>query len=452
MQDALRIGFNSWVLVVVVATAGAQASDSSTSPQLIVLDADGSWCWFQEERALISGGKLLVGSVSSGHLDPARRGDINLLVHDIAAEKTRCVELHDRLELDDHDVPGLVALPDGRVLAAYARHGNDSIVRLRSSLPESGFERWSPELPLEQQLEEGRGVTYSNVFHLSQAGGPNGRLYDLYRGNGWDPTAITSDDGGQTWSKPMRLLAGPGRPYVRYATNGRERIDFACTEQHPRDADNSIHHGFLRDGQIRGTDGELLGKLGESPVRPEQLTLVFRGDADNVAWVSDLVLDGEDRPHVVFSVQKDGAGLPKGQGGLDHRYHWARWDGKVWSQEELAHGGRRLYAGEDDYTGLVALDPANPARVFLSTDAHPVSGEALISSADGERHHEIFEGRRDESSASWTFRAITSNSKVDNLRPIVPDPQGDVAFLLWLRGRYRSYTDFAQEVVALRLE
>lgn len=417
----------------------------------LVLDDDGSWCWFQEERAILHEGKLLVGSVSSGHRDAARRGDVNLLVHDVDSGTTRVVELHDRLQLDDHNAPALEVLSDGRVIAVYAGHGIDDLVRMRSSVDGDGFEEWGPERAHEQVMQQGNGVTYSNVFRLEAEGGLRGRLYDFYRGEGWDPNAITSEDDGVSWSRPKRLLAGAGRPYVRYASNGRDRIDFICTDQHPRSADNSVYHGFLRGGRIHKSTGLEFGLLGRVPVQPHSLTVVFAGDPDNVAWVSDLVLDAEDHPHAVFSVQKDGRGLPRGEGGLDCRYHYARFDGVRWHQHELAHAGRRLYPGEDDYTGLVVIDPADPARVFFSTDADPVTGAPLVSAADGERHYELFEGRTADGGATWTFRAITRDSVADNLRPIVPEPEGDLAYLLWMRGSYRTYQDFTQEVLALRL-
>jgi hypothetical protein len=309
----------------------------------IVLDDDGSWCWFQEERALIRAGKLLVGSVSSGHQDPQRRGDVNLLVHDIETGTTRCVELHDRLQVDDHDAPGLEVLSDGRVIALYAGHGIDDLVCMRSFEEARDFGAWGPERAHEQRMEQASGVTYSNVFRLAAEGGPRGRLYDFYRGEGWDPNAITSDDDGESWSEPQRLLMGQGRPYVRYASNGRDRIDFICTDQHPRSADNSVYHGFLRGERIHRSRGLEIGTLGRVPVPPHALTQVF---------------------------------------------------------------------------------PADPARVFFSTDADPVSGAPLVSATDGERHYELFEGRTTD---------------------------GGAAYLLWLRGTYRTYQDFAQEVVALRL-
>ena len=90
------------------------------------------------------------------------------------------------------------------------------------------------------------------------------------------------------------------------------------------------------------------------------LTKVVQGDPDNVAWMSDLELDRARRPYVIFSVQKDGRGLPRGQGGMDHRFDYGRWDGSHWRVHEIAYAGTRLYAGDDDYTGLAASLPATP--------------------------------------------------------------------------------------------
>ena len=44
----------------------------------VVLNDDGGWCWFQDERALALGDVVVFGSVATGGVDPARRGDIEL--------------------------------------------------------------------------------------------------------------------------------------------------------------------------------------------------------------------------------------------------------------------------------------------------------------------------------------------------------------------------------------
>jgi hypothetical protein len=46
-------------------------------------------------------------------------------------------------------------------------------------------------------------------------------------------------------------------------------------------------------------------------------------------------------------------------------------------------------------------------------------------------------------------QAVTRDSSADNLRPIVPRTEDRAELLLWLRGSYRSYTDYGQEVVGM---
>src|SRR6185503_8569025 len=170
-------------------------------------------------------------------------------------------------------------------------------------------------------------------------------------------------------------------------------------------------------------------------------------DPNSVAWVSDIHLDASRRPYVAYSVQKDSAGLPPGTGGEDHRYRYARWTGKEWVDYEIAYAGSRLYAGQDDYTGNIALDPADPNVVYISTNADPASGKPLISRSDSQRHYEIFRGATRDGGTHWSWTAVTRNSAVHNIRPIVPEWDGNHTALIWLRGRYTAYTNYDLDVV-----
>ena len=128
-------------------------------------------------------------------------------------------------------------------------------------------------------------------------------------------------------------------PYAKYASNGRDTIHFVGTEDHPRNFDNSLYHGFIRAGTIHQSDGTPVAPLATSSnttVHVWDLTRVYQGGPSNVAWMTDLHLDAQERPVVLFSVQRDGAGLPKGQGGMDHRFHLGRWDGSRWDVHEIA--------------------------------------------------------------------------------------------------------------------
>ena len=41
-----------------------------------MLNDDAGWCWFQDERALVVGGRLVFGSVAAGRADATRRGAV----------------------------------------------------------------------------------------------------------------------------------------------------------------------------------------------------------------------------------------------------------------------------------------------------------------------------------------------------------------------------------------
>jgi hypothetical protein len=449
MQSCFRLVL--LVTVVALATSLASAAGSGTDEPnyvagtLIELNDNGAWSWFMDERAIVHDGKLLVGSVRAvqdfrgGESDP-NWGNVELAVHDIEAGTTGRVVLQEHYEQDDHNGPALLALPDGRVLAVYTKHATDRKVYFRHSSAGNLLD-WSPAQVFESPGKDsapftGDNVTYSNLFQL-----PSGKIINFYRGPRYDPNYMVSDDNGESWTYGGRLLRGRDGygPYLKYASDGNGTVHFVATEDHPRQFDNSLYHGYLREGTIYGSDGSPLGSLtagDEAPMRVWDLTQVFAGDPDNVAWMTDLELDAAGHPCVVFSVQKDGRDIPPRSGGFDHRFHYARWSGTAWQQHEIAYAGTRLYPWEDDYTGLAAIDPQNVNVVYISTDADPQSGEPLVSSADGKRHRELFCGETADGGATWQWTPITANSSADNLRPVVPKWDDPRTALVWMRGEY----------------
>jgi hypothetical protein len=428
---------------------GSSGSGFPSSPMPVVLTDDAGYCWFEDPRAVFHAGKLVVGSVASGWSQAARRGDVEAVVWDFATSRANVVELKNQLELDDHDSPAFVVRPDGRLLALYARHDGEAHFYYRVSTadtPTFGAERTFAPTSTTR-------VTYSNAFLLSSE---SNRIYDFYRGldASFKPSYAYSDDLGETWRNGNIVINVPTterhRPYVRYASNGTDTVHLVYTEAHPRDFDNSVYHVFYRAGSLYKSDGTLIRTLAQGLTTPTEGTRVYQGGANNVAWVVDMALDGSGRPVVVYSVQMNSASLPTGQGGDDIRYRYARWSGTAWQDYPLAYAGQRLYSGEDDYSGLVAIDPVDPNVVYLSTNANPTTGAALTSTADNLRHYEIFRATTSNGGQAWAFTPVTQNSRLNNLRPIAPRPapNGQRA-LVWLRGTYRSYTDYQQEMVAV---
>jgi len=431
-------------MIVFLAALATLSCQGALQP--IPLSDDGGWCWFEDERVLIHDGKLIVGSVASGFRDPSREGNIEALTYDLSTGERRISVLHQNLSLDDHNSPAFLVRPDGRLLALYAKHGSENRFHYRISADPGETSDWRPELSFAPS--ESSRITYSNPHCLSEENSGKGRIYNFYRGlnNSFKPSYAFSDDYGESWTSGNVVIDVPSelrhRPYVKYASNGKDTVHFFYTEGHPRDYDNSVYHVYYRGGNLRRSDGAVIRSLEEGLSAPSEGTLVFAGDPANVAWVSDVHLDESGRPYGAFSVQKE----PECQ---DHRYHYARWTGAEWVEREMAYAGTCLYAREADYTGLVALDPDDANVVFISTDADPASGEPLVSVKDQRRHYEIYRGVTADAGATWEWTPITKDSTADNLRPIVPAWSREKTALVWLRGVYRTYTDYDLEVVGL---
>ncbi len=443
------MGFPYRVLVL-LASAGLFAQ---TPEGLITFNDDGAWCWFQDERAIVHAGQLIIGSVAAGAHDLDRTGDVDAVTYNLATGERTLTELHHYLahgrnEYDDHNAPAFLVRPDGRVLAVYAKHGPENLFYYRISESPKAV-RWQPERTFSPS--ESSRITYSNLFRL----GAENRVYNFFRGldNTWKPSYVFSDDDGESWQAGTVVINVPTerrhRPYVKYASNGADAIHLLYTEAHPHVYTTSIYHAFYRDGQLHQSDGGVIRSLREGLRRPEEGTRVFQGDPNHVAWTCDLALDRKGNPYAAFSVQVDGEGIPIGAGGLDHRYYYARWDGSRWHVHEMAHAGTRLYWQQDHYTGNVALDPDDPNTVYISTNADPATGKPLRSRADGGRHFEIYRGVTSDGGASWRWIAITKDSRADNIRPIVPAWDREHTALLWMRGAYTTYMNYNLDIVGL---
>ena len=411
---------------------------------------NGAWCWFQDERVIVDASHsehpvLLFTSISASISDSTEQGDLDLHWYGLNDGRVGMVELYDRLGQDDHNVAALFQMENDQVMALFARHGSDNLAYMRLSEPNDASQ-WGPKVVYEEEA----GVTYSNL--LTAGEGASKRLFNFARTRGWNPNFTVFDKDSNAWLYGGRLLKSEGRPYMKYYGNADgSKIHVVATDQHPRDFDNSIYHGIMDGQALYDSYGNVLDSdlSDQDAVQPKALTEVFKGDADNVAWMADVAVDENDQPVIAFSVQKDGRDLPPKQGGLDHRYHLARLTDAGWKQAEIAYAGERLYSFEDDYTGLVAIDPQDVNHVVISTNAHPLTGDPLMSSADQKRHYELFEGVSTDDGGTFSWTPLTSNSLEDNIRPIIPSWDAPQRVVLWLRGTYSSYTDFDTQVVGV---
>ncbi len=154
--------------------SGVGGLHGATSPNAtLLLKPNGGWCWFQDERAIIVGDQLIFGSVAGCNRDGFSSGDVVVTSRNLHTGLSRSATLHAKFQCDDHNVPALLALPDGRILATYQSHGRTKgfvgpdLMRWRRTLRPKDVSEWTPE----QTLPIGADVSYSNLFRMPSEGG-----------------------------------------------------------------------------------------------------------------------------------------------------------------------------------------------------------------------------------------------------------------------------------------
>ncbi|WP_242094165.1 glycoside hydrolase family 88 protein [Aestuariivivens sediminicola] len=405
---------------------------------------DGGWCWYQDPRALISHGKLLIGGLSG------QSGDVRLGIYDLkSASLDSTLVLHKELQTDDHNVPALYKRPDGGVLAVWAKHGSEKTHYYTISDPDN-YLLWGDVKSYEHVYDHENGVTYMNLYHMEN----EDRLYNFYRdGSTFNPFFITSDDHGETWGNRSHFIAndieGYQRPYPRYYQIDPNTVGISYTDGHPRRYGNNLYYAQFTNGTFYTADGTEIKHLAEGPLRTSEGEKIFAGSDTDVksiftesvprsAWTCAMATDQNNHPHMGYSVYLNDA---------DHRFRMASWDGQSWHDREIAYAGKCLYKVESSYTGLLAFDPEDPEKVYISTDVDPSTG------ADLGGVHEIYEALVgiDDDISSIEWKAVTSNSNYRNIRPIIVADEG-YKVLLWLNGPWHDYTDYDADVKGIILD
>jgi len=351
------------------------------------------------------------------------------------------------ISVDDHSAPAFNVRPDGKYVAVWAGHRVDcktyyNIYDGSSWSAAKNFDWSSQGCPWDG--DSTHMITYSNVWYMSST-----QLFDIARSVSTSQAILASTDNGQTWSLFGRLTATPTTGYVagyyKYWGNNTDRIDFLGTEAHPRDNDNNLWHGYIKGGKTYNSAGTVVDDtLGDMTAKViGAYTQVFKtgstlgGVQLNHAWNYDIVR--YDDGTVAFIGQARVAGT--GTDDPDKRMFYGRYDGSSWKLTYLVKAGSKLYADEQDYTGLAALHPDNPHIIYVSTTYNPSDDTTKTAK------HEIYEGITCDNGATWKWTPVTKGSTMDNLRPIVPKWDADHTALLWMKGTYTTAQNFAMSVV-----
>jgi hypothetical protein len=442
------------------AGTGAGGAPACTPPtgaptaELITFNDNGGWCWYQDERVIVDtkNNRLVLGSMASGG---SRNGNVEAVVYDLAAKKGTTTVLN-KLSIDDHNVPGFVITGSGSIAAMWATHRENC----NSYFATLDGATWSAT---KTYSWSGDGcpwagastnmVTYANPWLMSS---DMNRIISAVRSVDTSPGLLSSTDDGKSWSFYGRITASPQQGYVagyyKYWGNGVDRIDWVGTDAHPRDADNSLWHGYIKGGQVydsfdKAVDTNVKDKTGQNV---DKFTAVFKtGTTINGVrlehmWNHDIMRYADGTIVVLGQGRVSGTGSDD----PDKRHIYSRFDGTAWTTTYLVKSGTKLYSDEQDYTGLSAAHPDNPNVIFVSTPYDPRDDKTMSAN----KKREIWQGTTCDGGKTFTWTPVTQNSSVDNIRPVVPKWDTSHTALLWMQGTYRSAQDYTMKIVGLLLD
>jgi hypothetical protein len=169
--------------------------------------------------------------------------------------------------------------------------------------------------------------------------------------------------------------------------------------------------------------------LGAPPFIPTDGDRVYNAwEHDMRSWVHDVAVDADGRPCIVFATFSRSANY------TDHRYWYARWDGHQWRKREITRAGPSIDPdGEIMYSAGIVLDHENPQIVYLARKKG--------------NWFQVEAWRTRDGGTTWSVTPITRSGE-HHMRPVAPRNHAgtDVIQVLFMVGRYNSYTDYETDV------
>jgi hypothetical protein len=426
----------SVVSLLILESCGSEGEKQTNKP-VVQLTDDGGWCWFSDPRAVYLKGihkQIYSGWVKSN-------GDIEVVSYDLDSKIISKKKLWNNFEKDDHDTPAFHILPDGKLQIYFSQHsGKLPIIQYTTSKPENISEGTLQKLELNDTVAY-KGLrntyTYVNVARMEEE---NNKMFIFWRGMDFKPNFSISEDLGKTWTKGKILILPDRiyedrRPYVKYFSNGKNKIHIAFTDGHPRDEpSNSIYYMCYKGGLFLNATGNKLCDLENVPVRPAQADKVYDASGTGEkAWIWDVAEDKRGNPVLAY-VRFPNDSM--------HIYCYARWNGQKWKSYQMVNSGRWFphtpsgeIEREPNYSAGLALDHENPDIVYLSRKIQGI--------------FEIEKWVFSEEKEDWSVFPITTGSTRDQVRPFaIQGVNSDTPYqVVWMNlENYIHYTDYHSEI------
>jgi lysophospholipase L1-like esterase len=464
-------GFQAMVDSIDLALFEEQRGIDAVSGNMMLINDNGGWCWYQDEKiAYDPVGRNVLTSTSAqglgfGGVGGGRTNDMDATTFNIDTGKRTRALMRDGGG-DDHNMGAFWIRPDGRYLHLYCPHYTDHRTFYRLATNPNDGSAWDSEqsynwltIPGSPGSDDISNSSYTNIVYLPSEGTGMGRLYNIHRVFTRTPCIAYSDDWGQNWVYMGRLNSPVGGAtysnfYHKFVGNGVDRIDFIGTEQHPRDYDNGIYHGYIKGGKSYNSYGVEIDTINDQTAPSVQaFTPVFLPDLNqgptsyHTGWTNEIQLDKDGYPVCLYQTRYGNQpwGNGSGQniiGAADHRFFYARFNGSTWTSTELCKMGTGMHPPEQDYLPMGCIHPDDANLIYIGTNFDPVTDVNI-------GHRELFKGVTYDKGLTWNWTQITFNSTVDNIRPAIPKWDANNTAVFWTRGGYPGQEQYDFVVVGM---
>ena len=351
-------------------------------PQVIVLNDNGAWSWFEDERAVVDPvtGTLVVSSVAdaSGTGGMTRDGNVEVATHDLAAGTTRREVLHAHLQDDDHNSAALYVRPDGGTWRCTRRTPPTRSPGGGCADGPADAAAWGPERTLDHGVD---GDVLQRLPRPATASGS----YAFVR----TPVATRTSSCRTMMASPGDLGGGcwtdPDGPYVRYAADRHGRIHILDDRAAPaRSAPTSIYHGvdrrpsaapIRRHGRRRRPVRRRRRPTGATDAACSRPETGSEHGPSTYRWTET----GGRTPRSRFTRRATSTGTPASTAECGTRTSWPT------PAVRCTAARRTTPVSSRSIQVIRAASSCRPTFI-------PTTGVPLISAADGRQHHELFEG------------------------------------------------------------
>ena len=383
---------------------------------------DGCYTWWTNALALRH-----VGSKDQTYLSYVNEfGQMSLASYNHETGAFAYTTLAD-YERDDHNSAALTVLPNNKILAVYARHSKDHVIRWRISDKPEDITSFGPE----QTMNSAGSVTYIQLHRISDT---EYRIFYRYDMSSWATRVYNWVE--DTWTEEIVwLFENQGKQYYLWTQEDKEvgKINVFMTG-HPVNApDQNIRYGYFdANGDIYTTGDKLIGTLtqeekGFTP-SPRDFDIVYEAQDGEHTRLYDVSFMG-DEVAVMYGVGLDGN---------NSKYYYAYYDdaeGK-WVNNFICKSGKAAVTG-NMYFGGVSFDKKDMTTIY-------------VTRRDDNERFCLEKWKTNDYGATWEVIEVIDSveSRLETImRPIIPYNTHDDIDVIYIRGKYPTYLTYDTDIV-----